>query len=296
MPDLNHGKELSSIDFASMIGGPLTAVVDAQAAAAMSTVDFIKSVGFYPDSVDSAGKTIPGEPVYVTFKFPKLIPAADAVTGAITSVTVSTAGSGYTSPPFVSVVPASGDSGSGAVLEAILNSDGEVAAVRVVSPGSGYTSAPTISIDPPPANSNGTQAAATAAIADLPAQPARYQNMELQVPMLTIVPIPYLRVEETEIKFHAKINSFTYERSATSSRFDASASASAGWGWGKAKLSASYSHQKSSSSGTQVARTYALDIRVRAEQDELPGGMEKVLGILEGAIREVPALPPSTPA
>ena len=42
----NPGQELSSIDFASMLGGPLVAVIDAQAQAAMSTVNFIKEVGF----------------------------------------------------------------------------------------------------------------------------------------------------------------------------------------------------------------------------------------------------------
>ncbi|UJS25069.1 DUF2589 domain-containing protein [Thiothrix winogradskyi] len=291
MLDLNHGKELSSIDFASMIGGPLVAVVDAQAAAAISTVDFIKSVGFYPDTKDSSGKTIPGDPVYVTFKFPKLIPGTDAVTGAITGVTVSDQGSGYASSPAVSV---SGGGGSGAVLEAILDSEGKVVEIRIVSAGRNYATAPTLTLDPPPAGSGTSTATATATVGNVSAQPAKYQNMELQVPMLTIVPIPYLRVEEVEIKFNAKINSFTYENSSTSSRFDAAASASAGWGWGKAKISASYSTQKSSSSGTQVNRTYSLDIRVRAEQDELPGGMEKVLGILEGAMREVPALSAST--
>lgn len=47
-----HGRELSSIDFESMLGGPLSAVVNAQAQAAMTTVTFIKEVGFEPESSD----------------------------------------------------------------------------------------------------------------------------------------------------------------------------------------------------------------------------------------------------
>ena len=39
------GDELSSIDFQSMIGGPLDAVVRAQAQSAQTSVDFIKAVG-----------------------------------------------------------------------------------------------------------------------------------------------------------------------------------------------------------------------------------------------------------
>jgi hypothetical protein len=45
LSNYDPGQELSSIDFSAVIGGPLTAVVDAQAKAALSTIDFIKSVG-----------------------------------------------------------------------------------------------------------------------------------------------------------------------------------------------------------------------------------------------------------
>jgi Protein of unknown function (DUF2589) len=50
-PDLVS--ELNNIDFAKMIGGPLQAVVDAQVASSMATVNFINSVGF---TVDADGK------------------------------------------------------------------------------------------------------------------------------------------------------------------------------------------------------------------------------------------------
>jgi hypothetical protein len=42
--------EISSIDFGAMIGGPLTAVINAQAQAAMTTVNFINSVGFHNEN------------------------------------------------------------------------------------------------------------------------------------------------------------------------------------------------------------------------------------------------------
>ena len=63
MPDSNYGGELSSLDFKNLIGGPLSAVVEAQALAAESTVQFIKAMGF-----DQEGK-----PQYVTFKYPKQV-------------------------------------------------------------------------------------------------------------------------------------------------------------------------------------------------------------------------------
>ncbi len=69
----NPGQELSSIDFESMIGGPLVAVINAQAQAAMATVNFIKEVGFKKPSTeeDAGGDTSTEEPIYVTFKYPK---------------------------------------------------------------------------------------------------------------------------------------------------------------------------------------------------------------------------------
>ena len=35
-----------------------------------------------------------------------------------------------------------------------------------------------------------------------------------------------------------------------------------------------------------MERTFTLAIHVRAVQDEMPGGMEKILGILESSIRD----------
>lgn len=46
------GKELATLDFANLIGGPLNAVVEAQAKAALTTVNFIKEVAF-----DQEGKS-----------------------------------------------------------------------------------------------------------------------------------------------------------------------------------------------------------------------------------------------
>jgi hypothetical protein len=40
------GRELASLDFANLIGGPLNAVVEAQAKSAITTANFIKEVGF----------------------------------------------------------------------------------------------------------------------------------------------------------------------------------------------------------------------------------------------------------
>lgn len=218
-----HGKELSSIDFESLIGGPLNAVVKAQAQAAMTTVAFIKEVGFKKADTefDEGDNTSTTDPIYVTFRYPKEVVPYQ---------------------PAVDEIPAVTDD-AGVVITALV-----------------------------PAKK---------------AELAKYQDVELSVPILTILPIPYLRVEEVTIDFNAKINSMEYQRIDTKIKSKTSASWS-GFLWGSAKLKTSFSYQKDTTSGSSVRRQYSLAIHVRAVQDELPGGMEKVLGILEDGITSKP--------
>jgi hypothetical protein len=211
------GQELSSIDFESMIGGPLVAVINAQAQAAMSTVNFIKEVGFKkPSSEEEAGDdTSTEEPIYVTFKYPK-----------------------------------------------------ELSPYQPATPG-----------DP----------SATPPIPATEAVAAVYEPQELKVPILTILPIPFIRIDLTTIDFNAKINSVEYRKTDTRLKVDSSLEAKAGWLWGSAKLKVSTSFQRTTQQGNTVNRTYSLAIHVKAVQDEMPAGMEKMLGILEGAITSTPA-------
>lgn len=191
-----HGKELSSLDFESMIGGPLSAVVRAQTQAAVTSVDFIKAVGFEGDDQS--------KPIMVTFTYDK--------------------------------------------------------AVEEVSDGETSTS-----IEP----------------------------FHLTVPILTMLPIPFIRVEETTIDFNAKITSVQESRSYSSEALGGSLEAKAGWGWGSAKLKVNYSHRKSTSSSQKVERNYSLAVHVRAVQDEMPAGTERLLGILENSITEAPGVAPT---
>ena len=100
------------------------------------------------------------------------------------------------------------------------------------------------------------------------------------------------RIDETTIDFNAKINSVEYRKTNTRLKVDASLEAKAGWLWGSAKLKVSTSFQRTTQQGNSVNRTYSLAIHVRAVQDEMPAGMEKMLSILEGAITSMPALTP----
>lgn len=216
----NPGQELASIDFESMLGGPLVAVINAQAQAAITTVNFIKEVGFKKkDTEEIAGDdTGTEEPIYVTFKYMK------------------------EESPYQPAIPA--DPGPPAVVA--------VAAV-----------------------------------------PAVYKPHELKVPILTMLPIPFIRMDLTTVDFNAKINSVEYRKTDTKLKINVSTEAKAGWLWGSAKLKVSTSYQRNTQQGNTVNRTYSMAVHIKAVQDEMPAGMERILGILENAITSTPAVVPA---
>jgi len=292
------GQELSSIDFQSMIGGPLGAIVDAQAQAAISTVDFIKSVGFTPDTEDeTTGEVTPGTPVYVNFKYPKMVaPYEAAINGRITDIAVNNGSTGYAAGGAVNIA-----GGEGATATYVVDDAGSIVSISVTSSGSGYDNASIVSI------TGGSGLAATVTTEDREAVPAVFDEMQLEVPILTMLPIPFIRVEEGEIKFNARITSMEFSRvgskfkSSTSFGYNASASVSASAGTGKisslfAKASAkkkytssvnfkvNASYQRTSRQGNKIDKTYELGVNIKIVQDEIPAGMEKLLGILEDAI------------
>jgi hypothetical protein len=301
LSNFNPGQELSSINFAGMIGGPLSAVVDAQSQAALATVDFIKTVGFTPDTEDdTTGEITPGKPVYVTFKFPKMVaPFVPKVSGLAETIAVGSGGTGYTVGDVLSF-------GAGGATAAVATVDG-TGAIQTITPGN-KGSGNSAGITPA---SGGSGAGATiniSALSEIAAQPAVFEEMVLEVPILTMMPIPHIRVDYCEIDFHAKITSMEFRRTGTDfkastglvKRSNTSGSVSAGTGGlasligGKVKASARHSSsvelkvnasfQRSVKEGHKIDKTYQLGVKVRASQDEMPGGMEKILNILEDAI------------
>lgn len=120
------------------------------------------------------------------------------------------------------------------------------------------------------------------------------QQARLTVPILTIVPIPFIRIDQMTIKFVMDVSeqSDTASKAKKQKTKSATASASASAGWGPFKASASFSGSYSSvakeesSSSLRQSTQATLDITVHAVQDEMPGGLNRVLGILEKSITE----------
>lgn len=294
------GREVSSLDFANIIGGPLTAAIKAQAASALTTVAFIKSVGFRnpPKGVTKGGAPAPAadsgvmEPIYVTFKYPKeLMPYQPAVTAGLVSVSVTNPGSGYTAAPTVTM---SGT--TGAVIRARLNGD-QVAELIIDNPGTGWTGTETITIDAPPAPAAGAAAGVTAAASlsirvAKDAQSAVYDTMALQVPLLTMLPIPYLRIEEFNLDFDVKIDQT--EKVDITETVDIAEGLGAGGGAGAsgfsgaANFSASISMQETGTYSNTINRKYSMNVKVKAVQAETPAGLERILSTLQASILAQP--------
>ena len=273
---VNPGTELSGLDFGNMIGGPLCAVIEAQSRAARASADFIKTVGFDKDN----------NPVYVAFKYPKEIsPYQPAVKPHVAGITVAAQGAGYDDANTPEVTFSGGEGAPQAQASAVVEG-GKVVRIDLIDGGI-YKTAPTATIAAPP--TGGTKATAKVVFAEKKDPvPAVFQDMKIEVPILTILPIPFIRVEEATIDFNAKINAIETRSQSSDLAIGGNLEVKQRWPGGSAKLNVSCSYKKTTASGSNVERTYSMHIFVRASQDEMPAGMEKLLGIPEGAMRSTP--------
>ncbi|WP_026367394.1 DUF2589 domain-containing protein [Bacteroides sp. 14(A)] len=115
---------------------------------------------------------------------------------------------------------------------------------------------------------------------------------QLNVPLLTIVPIPYIAIQNIDINFKANISASSSSVSETSSsqNVDVGGEASASLGWGpfsmQASMKASYSSKKDSraTKNSQYSVEYTMDVAVKAGQDSMPVGFAKVLELLGSSL------------
>lgn len=113
-------------------------------------------------------------------------------------------------------------------------------------------------------------------------------DFELTVPLLSITPIPYLRIDEMTIDFSAKLTDSIQRNTSSSFNLTSSVSGKFSSFWSPVKLSFRTTATYNTKTATRAAqkREYRMDIHVRAVQDEMPAGLSKVLDILEDAIKD----------
>ena len=100
--------------------------------------------------------------------------------------------------------------------------------------------------------------------------------VHVNVPLLAMLPIPSLRIEHVIVDFNVKLNSV--ESSSTSDALGVNAEVKGGWGPVSFKVSASY--QRKTATSVEVKKEYSLNVNVKAVQDEIPAGLEKILNML----------------
>ena len=107
------------------------------------------------------------------------------------------------------------------------------------------------------------------------------QDMNLEVPLLTIVKAPNLQVKEVNVTFDMEVKA----SSASQSTSQQDAKVSASWkGWGaKVSFQGSVSNKQESQRSSDTSAKYHVD--VKAQDDGAPEGLMKVLDILGEAIQ-----------
>lgn len=110
----------------------------------------------------------------------------------------------------------------------------------------------------------------------------------LVVPLLAIVPIPYIGIDNVNINFKANISaeSSTSLATSTSTQFGAEAEVAINYWFVKANFKANYSSKKDSTAtqNSKYAVEYTMDVNVNASQADMPGGLATVLQILNDSI------------
>lgn len=123
------------------------------------------------------------------------------------------------------------------------------------------------------------------------------RRMMLNIPLLTIVPIPYIAIDEIDINFKASISASSSQSSektkslAVDSGVKAKASVRALFVKASAEMHCNVSSKKDSKA-TQESKysvEYTMDVHVHAGQDGMPAGMAKVLEILNSSVDTVNA-------
>ncbi len=106
------------------------------------------------------------------------------------------------------------------------------------------------------------------------------EDTTVEAPILTILPVPFIRIKDMTIHFRFIIK--TTDVDTQQHDFSSKLSARAGWGWGSVKLTASYGYKRETRS--EVDRSAELEITVNAVQDEMPEGLRTILSILKEAM------------
>jgi len=116
-------------------------------------------------------------------------------------------------------------------------------------------------------------------------------DTEINVPLLSMIPVPYIRLKTLKIGFDFKINTTEIEKKSKNKELSLDGKIGIPLVSATIKGCIKSSNEKS----TQNDESASIHIEVEAVQDEIPAGLKKLLNIFEVSILQESKLKASTP-
>lgn len=107
-------------------------------------------------------------------------------------------------------------------------------------------------------------------------------DVQLDAPLLSMAPIPYIRVESLLVDLNVKLHSIQTMKLENNLNVDSSTSSSS-W-FSPVSFNVKVAEKNTYTHNSTVDREYSMHVQLRAVQDEMPGGLAKVLEIFQQSI------------
>lgn len=111
------------------------------------------------------------------------------------------------------------------------------------------------------------------------------ESRKVTVPLLSMLVIPSLRIEEVNIDFNVKLNSAATSNVSSTLKVDAEVGAK----FGPVNFKVTAGYQRTASSGVEIKKEYTMNVKVKATQDSIPAGLDRIFNMLSESIKDEPA-------
>jgi len=119
-------------------------------------------------------------------------------------------------------------------------------------------------------------------------------STSIKVPMLTLVPIPFIRIESMTIELNVNLHDVKTSKINNNFIFKSQESGGASYDdWiesAHVNFQTSVTDQNTYQHDQKIDDTYSLQVTVHAVQDQMPGGMNQVLSLFSNVVQQQSAL------
>lgn len=107
-------------------------------------------------------------------------------------------------------------------------------------------------------------------------------DVTISVPFLSMLTVPSLRIDEMTINFNVKLEMVAKTEVNTALKYDTNFKS----GIFFTKFNATSAYQRTTSSGRTEQKEYNLSVHVKAVNDEMPAGLERIFNLMQDSIAE----------